>query len=157
MLNVVHFRDLIIRPTLKHLGLESEAAVELLLGTAIQESRLTYLKQLGEGPALGVYQVEPATHDDAWDNYLVYRKELAVKVAQTCNRHRCGRADEMVGNLWYATAMARVHYLRVPHPLPAPGDVDAMAAYWKRWYNTHEGAGTEEEYIENWNEATFGL
>lgn len=157
MLNVVHFRDLIIRPTLKHLGLESEAAVELLLGTAIQESSLTYLTQLGSGPAKGLFQMEPATHDDIWSNYLAYREELGVKVAKTCNRHRLGQADEMVGNLWYATAMARVHYLRVPHPLPAPGDVDAMAAYWKSFYNTHEGAGTEEEYIENWNEATFGL
>jgi len=53
------FIDLIIEPTLEELGMFSAAASELVLGTAIQESRLTYIKQLGTGPALGVCQMEP--------------------------------------------------------------------------------------------------
>ena len=35
------------------MGMWSEAAGELVLGTAIVESNLTYLKQHGEGPAPG--------------------------------------------------------------------------------------------------------
>lgn len=148
MLDLVQFRDLIVIPALDALELRSEAAVELLLGTALQESNLRYLKQLGGGPALGVFQMEPATHDDIWENFLQYREPLARRVMSlTASPYE---PLELVGNLWYAAAMTRVHYLRVPEPLPQAGDVDGMAAYWKEHYNTHLGAGTEEEYVENW-------
>ena len=51
---------LVIRPALKKLRLWSPSAEELVFGTAIVESGLTYLKQHGDGPALGLWQVEPA-------------------------------------------------------------------------------------------------
>ena len=44
---------LVIRPTLKYLEWDGRAAEQLVLGTAITESRLRYIKQLGGGPALG--------------------------------------------------------------------------------------------------------
>ena len=46
--------------------------------------------------------------------------------------------------------MARAHYLRVPEPLPDAGDVEALAAYWKQHYNTPAGAGSEAEFIDNY-------
>ena len=155
-MNVSQFKDLIITPTLEAIGMHSPEAVELLLGTAIQESRLEYIKQLPDGPALGVYQMEPATHQDIWENYLEFRPEMAdkIKVFSLANGQS---SNEMVGNLFYATAMARVHYRRVPKPLPAVGDLEGQADYWKEFYNTFEGAGTVEEYIEHYSEATFGL
>ena len=55
---------LVICPALEKLSLWSPSAEELVLGTAIVESGLTYLKQHGDGPALGLWQVEPATHDE---------------------------------------------------------------------------------------------
>ena len=160
MLNVKHFRDLIIVPTLKMVGLESPSATVLLLGTAIQESTLTHLTQLDgdDDPyddAVGLYQMEVKTHDDIWENYLNYRPQLADAVQGLTAFPPTAR--EMVGNLWYATAMCRVHYRRVPEALPDPGDIEGMADYWKAHYNTFEGAGTGEEFIENWNEATFGM
>lgn len=161
MINVKQFRDMVISNTLAILpGCQGTAATNLLLGTAIQESRLTYLAQLdGDSDnydnALGLYQMERATHDDIWENYLAFRPELGDAV-----RHMTGwepRFEELVGNLWYATAMTRIHYRRVPTPLPEWNDVEGMADYWKEHYNTFEGSGTVEEYIENWNVATFGL
>ena len=68
MLDIPQFRANIIRPVLLVIGGESRAAENLILGTALQESNLRYLRQLGDGPARGVYQMEPATHDDIWDN-----------------------------------------------------------------------------------------
>ena len=149
MIDLNQFEELIVTPTLQALDLHSDAAVELLLGTAVQESRLTYLKQLGGGPALGFFQMEPATHEDIWDNYLGHRGELASRVAAIAGTKR-PPAIYLVSNLWYAAAMCRIHYRRVPEALPAVGNVATMAAYWKEHYNTHMGAGTEEEYIENW-------
>lgn len=47
----------------------SSSAVNLLLGTAAQESAFgTYLRQIGGGPARGVFQMAPATAKDIWEN-----------------------------------------------------------------------------------------
>lgn len=142
-----HFRTLIIRPVLTQLQLHSPAAENLLLGTALQESQLKYLKQLGAGPALGALQMEPATHDDIWHNYLAYQPDLVSKLKSITRAIGPGNAAEMIGNLYYAVAMARVHYRRVAAPLPAAIDARGLAAYWKQYYNTPGGAGTVEEAL----------
>ena len=152
MLDINQFRELVIKPALTVIDGHSPAANELVLGTALQESRLQYIKQLGNGPALGFFQMEPNTHEDIWTNFLSYRKELAEKVmslAATTTAHHPS-SNELIGNMWYGAAMCRIHYMRVPDPLPKAGDVPGMAMYWKEHYNTHLGSGTEEEYEENW-------
>lgn len=153
MIDLDQFRNLIIEPTLKELELYSVAAVELVLGTAIQESRLSYLKQLGGGPAMGPFQMEPATHDDIFENYLQYQGILRQRVMAQVRSGFDPDANNMAGNLYYACAMCRVHYYRSPDPLPKVGDLPAQARMWKRVYNTPLGAGTEAEYIENWENA----
>ena len=80
MLDPNQFTKHIIRPALEAIDLYSKAAEELLLGTAIQESRLVYLKQIGGGPALGLFQMEPATELDLVKNYIWYRPELHAKM-----------------------------------------------------------------------------
>lgn len=150
MLNPSQFTEHIIRPALEAINLYSDAAVELLLGTAIQESRLTYLVQLGGGPALGLFQMEPATHEDIWENYLDYKDTLFDKVYALAGRQPVDPHD-MIWNLHYAAAMCRIHYYRDKEPLPEAGDISRQAAYYKRVYNTAAGAGTEVEYLKNWH------
>lgn len=142
MLNSEQFAKLVIRPTLEKMGLYSKAAEQLLLGTAITESRLRHLHQLGGGPALGLFQMEPATHNDIWKNYLAYKPKFSPIVTDIAGGIAGVKADNMIGNLYYAAAMARMHYLRVPEKLPEAGNVVAMAEYWKKYYNTPLGAGT---------------
>jgi hypothetical protein len=152
MLSIPQVRESIIKPALTVVDGYSLAADELVLGTALQESKLQYIRQLGNGPALGIFQMEPATHEDIWKNFLKFRPELAEKVrslaAPTTADHPS--ANELIGNLWYAAAMCRIHYMRVPDALPKAGDIPGMAAYWKEFYNTFEGSGAEEEFEENW-------
>lgn len=64
------FRSLILRVlTNVDPALCSDAAVNLLLGTAAQESEFgKYIRQI-RGPALGVFQMEPATFDWLRDKY----------------------------------------------------------------------------------------
>lgn len=140
------FRLQIVRPTLERIGLHSQAAENLILGTALQESRLKYLRQLGTGPALGVMQMEPATYWDIQHNYLKYQTALAIKVHGLTSSDDLA-VTELVGNLPYAVAMARVHYRRVSAALPAAIDGRGLAAYWKQYYNTPAGAGTVEEAL----------
>ena len=149
------FRQYVIKPTLDYLNLGGDAAEELLLGTVIQESALGhYLHQLGKGPAEGVEEMEPATHDDIWNNYLPKFPPLAMGLrALRIATIEILPADQMVGNLYYAVAMARVLYRRVPEPLPHAGDLAGQAAYYKKNYNSPLGAATVEQYIANWRAA----
>ena len=166
MIDEKQFKECIIIPTLQHLDPiipYSTAAVELLLGTAIVESGLTYLRQLGRGPALGVYQMEPATYNDIWRNYLRYNKTLADLVRTLDSYEAPPLSHALTGNLFYATAMARVHYLRVKEAIPNELEYNeehsyifALAQYWKDHYNTHLGAGTVEKFVEAWEGCDCG-
>lgn len=145
MFNVVQFRTEIIEPTLKHLGMYSEAASNLLVGTAIQESGLSALRQMEDGPALGVYQIEPNTHADVWGNYLKYRSDLSAKITHL-SASLPVLEQQLVTNLSYATAIARIVYYRRPESLPGDKDIDGLAQYWKSHFNTHKGAGIASEW-----------
>lgn len=144
-----HVLELVVRPTLLHLDLHSESAEQLLMGTAAQESGFACLRQWGGGPALGLWQCEPATYRDLTDNYLAYRLGLWRKVrdlASSAADRPMPDPMELCWNLGLACAVARVHYLRVRDPLPQPGDVAGMASYYKQHYNTRLGAATESDF-----------
>jgi len=145
-------RHYVIRPTLKYLGLYSRSAEELLIGTAAVESQGgRYLHQLNNGPAHGIFQMEPDTHEDIWGNYLDYRQPLSDSIRNLGGR--CS-AEDLIGNLCYATAMARVHYLRVPMLLPGETELMSLAKYWKDHYNTHKGAGSTRDFVDAYKRYT---
>jgi hypothetical protein len=145
--NAQRFLDETIRPTLNELGLGGNAAEELLLGTAIQESDLVHRTQIGGGPALGLYQMEPDTHNDIWENFLEYRPQLKDRVSAFLTSE--DKLYNLQHNDAYATAMARIHYSRVSSELPSSGDITGQAEYWKQHYNTDQGHGEVSDYINN--------
>lgn len=127
------------------------------MGTIAQESHLgTYIKQLGKGPALGLVQMEPATHDDIWINFLAYKKPISALLWTLSldngmfTSSKIPDSAQLMGNMYYAIAMCRIHYFRKSDPLPAAGDIAGYAAYWKKHYNTTQGKGTEAEFIANY-------
>lgn len=138
-------RQYVVVPVLDRLDLLSDAAVSLVLGTAMHESHLQYLKQLGGGPAVGLWQMEPFTHDDCWTNFLIFRRDLAARVRAVVGVYSPS-SDDMIGDLNYACAMARVRYRRAAGNLPA-NDPAVLAAYWKQHYNTPLGKGTTAQAL----------
>lgn len=139
-------RDLIHR-VLIDLDLHSEAAENLLMGTAAQESGLgEYIRQIGNGPALGIFQMEPVTFRDIVQNYLQYKPDLA-KLVMSVSGVNALRSEYLEYNLSLSICMCRVHYLRVSEPMP--GNLVGWAKYWKEYYNTRLGKGSEEEFIHN--------
>jgi hypothetical protein len=142
-----------IRPTLDYLKLGGIAAEELMLGTALQESGGGYRLVQAGGPALGIWQMEPATHNDLWTNWIPGQSGLAKALEALRLAPFAGAVIELASNPIYACAMARLVYRRRPEPLPPYGDLAAQAAYYKQWYNTPLGAATVEEYIEHWRTA----
>lgn len=144
-------RHFIVKPTLLELGMHSLAAENLVMGTAAQESRLLYIHQLGSGPALSLFQMEPNTYDDIWTNYLEYKEDLAETILNAVEVDQIPKAERMLWDLKLSAIMCRVHYRRVPKVLPAADNIPALAQYWKTHYNTELGAGTVEEFIRNYD------
>lgn len=152
MIKPEHLKRHVIEPTLKYLErinpkLNSKAAVNLLMGTVAHESHGGhYLKQVG-GPALGIFQIEPATHKDIYENFLAYDIELKTAIQLlTLKTSLISEEMELINNLMYSCAIARLIFWRVSEPLPHENDINGVAGYWKKYYNTCLGAGTEEQF-----------
>lgn len=156
MIDPVQLCDYVIRPVDQFLGLWSIDSERLILGTICQESECgEWLKQLG-GPALGICQMEPETHDDCYINFLDFNQDLKEKVrAFSSNKAGFPDPEEMIGNLNYAVAMCRIKYYRDPYPIPST--VEGQAEYWKRVYNTEEGTGTVDDYVASWHRFMIGV
>lgn len=128
-------RENVIRPALKSSGIWSQDAEELLMLTAAKESQLGYyLHQLGNGPALSPWQIEPATFD--------WLREIKFPFA---NPLKYRNAEEMLYDLRLGALAARLRYLTDPEPLPSADDIEGMAKTWKRVFNTVAGKGRWEE------------
>ncbi len=146
MISIQHALRGWIRPALQHIELWSVDAETLVLGTALVESDLKSLYQLGGGPGLGLFSIEPATHKDVWKNWLAHRPSIMEQVSQL-TAGQPNPNEQLVSNPLYAAAICRIIYRRDSRPLPAADDFQAQACYWKSVYNTVRGKGKVEDYL----------
>ena len=149
--------DYIIKPTLQYMGgnyYSKESAFLLLCTAAIESNCGEYIKQVN-GPALGVWQMEPATHNDIWDNCDAlkgFESSLVRSVVfSLAPLGKCGN-EALMASPMYACAMARLKYSMDPNPLPKlTGDssVDLKSFYsvYKKIYNTKYGKSTYEKWV----------
>ena len=158
-----HLKDDILVPCLTHLQngldlvLNSEAAINLMLGTAAQETNLgKYLHEI-KGSALGIYQIMPRTNDLVLkllnrEYPQLYTKVTLLKVSDSA----ISENEELKFNLYYQTAIARCVYYSIKESLPLADDLYALAAYWKRYYNTEKGKGKVCDFIRNYKKYIEG-
>lgn len=152
MLNSSQLRELIIKPALQDLNLLSDDAIELLIFTCANESDGgTYIKQVG-GPALGIYQMEPATYNDIWQNFIIPNHSIGIQMLHNFNAGRMPEEDRMIYDLRFATAMARLFYARIPSPLPRSIDITGMWNYYKTHYNTSAGKADHDQAVRKYTE-----
>lgn len=161
-MNMQQIHDFVVYPTLKYLELNSEAARRLLMGTIAHESKGFFIDQvLGPtdrqlGPAYGLFQIEPATHDDVWVNFLSYRPDLQKRM-EALRASFPASHIQLATNLYYATAVARYLYYRRPEALPKADDDEGLAEYWKSWYNSELGSGTITKFLYDYRERAKDL
>lgn len=147
MFNINQFRESIVQSTLKDLMMYSQEAEELIVFTCATESMGgTFLRQVN-GPALGIYQMEPETYFDIWEHYLKLNSHLCMRMVSNFNVVNMPSPDRMIYDLRYATAMARLFYARIMQPLPPSNDVDAIWDYYKLYYNTARGKAVKQESL----------
>jgi len=140
MINPAQLRDLITRVLKEIPHGYSEDAVELLMMIAAHESRLgTYIKQVG-GPALGIFQIEPATHGDVFDNgdSCIHNASLLGYDLE------CSEMLEY--DLRYQILMARQKLFMISEPIPS--GLIARARYCKYYWNTAHGKARETDYLD---------
>ena len=136
-------RQQVIYPFLNEKGKWSEAAGELVFGTAILESNLTDLKQHGDDPALRLWQTEPKTIEYLYADYLNFRPEMLSSLMELRSP-----AFNMKENLaTYGVAVCRLYYYCKLDPLLEAGDVGGQGALWKKHYNTPLDAGMFPKYV----------
>ena len=153
----------LINPTLKALKLYSPLASLIVLETAMAESSLVYLRQVGGGPARGLWQIEPFTARDILRRYLGRRIDLRMRLKAAVyplggmtwrtNWTDAELAQALVGNRALGACICRLIYLW--SPLPIPKTMEARAAYWVTNYNKG-GKASVEKYISA-NERRAGI
>jgi hypothetical protein len=137
------------------LNINTHNAKELILKTILVESGGVYRYQIN-GPALGICQIEPATHKDVLNrteqkyptiyNYIIERfypnsnlsRGFAFDDDIVCD-------DNLLYNDSYSIIIARMKYYLIPEKLP--NDLQGLAEYWKKYYNTELGKGEVEKFI----------
>jgi hypothetical protein len=129
-------------------GFWTQAAEELVLCTIAKESLLlTWDRQIG-GPAVGACQMEPDTESDIWNKWLLPRRQDLVRMIGRICGAKGPDPERLRLDLIYNIIMCRLRYYRVPEPLPEAHNIDGLALYWKKFFNTHRGKGRPEEFVE---------
>jgi hypothetical protein len=130
----------------------------LLMATAGMESGFKFRKQLGSGPARGLWQIEPATGIDIFNRWLQTKPNLKTWQGLTwaCwGFHGSERGFKLtlgeIGELCenddiFCAMIARCKYLM--SSLPIPEKVTDQAIYYKQIYNTIQGKADIRHYPE---------
>ena len=158
-MNAQQLHDHIIKPTLEYMGgnYNTPEARLLLLATAAIESDCGYYIKQVNGPALGIWQMEPDTHDDIWYNcdalssFTEFDQTDLVELLITFSIGGECNSKDMIDSSLYACAMTRLKYSMDSESLPKiTGDrkIDEVEfyKYYKRVYNTNLGASTFEKW-----------
>tara|TARA_E500000331_G_C17238731_1_gene706060 strand:- start:1496 stop:1951 length:456 start_codon:yes stop_codon:yes gene_type:complete len=123
---------------------KTREAEALIYETGNAETGYRNLVQMGGGPAVSFFQLEPATIQDIFNNYVEYRQPLVEVLIEfgldPANLEFCVKT-----NIAIAICMCRFHYRRVPSEIPKTKEQRAI--YWKEYYNTNLGKGTIDHFL----------
>jgi|TARA_R100000482_G_scaffold60080_1_gene21918 hypothetical protein len=156
---VLQYRSLIKR-VITSMGMYSQEAEDLVLGTGLYESRYRYVRQIGSGIAKSFWQIEVATAQDNIRSYLKYRQSKARMCASAAlvpiEYVLESISDKDVGdmleyNMAYAIMHCRLKFYRVPHKIPT--DLEGQSQYYKKYYNSSQGKAKAEEYVEQYKDS----
>ena len=135
-MKILDVRDFIIAPALNSTGLGSADAIALMTCTGYQETRYNAVRQ-HPGPALGLWQIEPVTHQDIKRELKrADHRMLCERIISACYM-TCFPLDDdiLIWNLRYSVLIARMVYYRHGEKLPSQNDPVAMATYYCKYYN----------------------
>lgn len=155
-MNKRQLRELIVIPTLLEIpkGHSEEAALAIMMIVAHESARGHYLKQNG-GPALGLGNMEPLTHNETWkhgDSIWTNASALGfIDAEDYCNRAH-PKPERMNYDLRYAVFMMRQRLFMKKEKLPV--SIFEMSVYLKKHWNSTDGAATKMSYANDYKRWT---
>lgn len=118
-------------------------AKEMIIETAITETGLGQIEDKTVGAGMGLTQFDDKPFQDIRDRSIKLRpkilKELKIDISLV-------EWDDLRYNQFLSLLFTRLHYWLKGDPIPAT--IEERAKYWKRHYNTVQGKGTVEHYLE---------
>lgn len=127
----------------------NEGTIDLVLETSATEShRGKFVKQLNNGPARGLFQMEPKTAECllTWlkNNHRSVYKEVMFFMNKKQNLEQ-----NLTSNVPFQIAMTTAHYWRYlgDSMVEISGDQLNRAMVWKAHYNTRLGKGDVAKYL----------
>ena len=126
----------------------SGAAVRLLAMIAAHESGgFRYVQQMGNGPAKGMLQMEPIGLEEV-QRYMTLRPWKFREMLDP----EMFSLDDLIFNTDLAIAAGRIFFMAKPEPLPSMDDIEGLAKYAKKYWNTESGKATWEDYANAYRE-----
>ena len=132
---------------LQKMDMYSKDALHMIMRTGMAETGFRKLIQMGGGPALGFFQVEPKTIMDTMDNYVKYRPKIENSLIELGYMEN-DVAYRVMSNIALQVAFCRLKYRRDKNALPKWNDLEGQAKYWKKVYNTELGKGTIKHFVD---------
>lgn len=151
-MNKLHLQNSVALPMLKQIpsGYSTEALNAFMMCVAHESKRGEYLRQIN-GPALGLIQMEPATHnstwkfgDSIWDNALI----CGIISQEQFNNHSHPKPERLVYDLAYNVFMFRQRMFMFTEKIPK--DVHGISRYLKEYWNSAKGAAHDDSYFNDW-------
>lgn len=144
-------RQFVIRPTLNYLGVVSDDAEKLLVGTLLSIAELpeTRLPENGLGP----YAISEALHTRLWDDHLAKHPDKASLLRGLASQ-RCFLQNphaELGFNLAYGTAMAWLLYELQGVRLGNDASIGTLARIWQLAYPHRNGRTSD--FVKAWMRA----
>lgn len=141
-------RAAVIRPTLHYLGIDSDDAEKLLLGTLLCLASLPPSRHPSSG--IGPFAISGELHTRLWDDHLAHQPDQASLLRGLASQ-RCFLRDphaELGFNLAYATAMAWLIYETQGVRLGTGASIGTLARIWQLAYPHRNGRASD--FVKAW-------
>tara|TARA_R110002167_G_scaffold104166_3_gene268697 strand:- start:4308 stop:4772 length:465 start_codon:yes stop_codon:yes gene_type:complete len=147
-MNKQQLTDLVIIPTLKEIpsGYSPEAVMASQMIVGHESLGGEYIAQT-RGPALGIIQMEPLTHDDVWRyGDSIWKNAVLLGIITKYQRlmKKHPKADRLIYDLRYNIFMVRQKLFMDKEGLP--DNAHDMSVYLKKNWNG-DGKATPKEYL----------
>ncbi len=118
-------------------------AAEMIIETAAAETGIGKIKDTTVGAGMGLTQFDKMPFEDIKARSMSQRDKIIDRLKIDIELVEW---TDLRYNPFLALLFTRLHYRLRPEPMPKSRL--ERAAYWKKWYNTEAGKGTEGHYLQ---------
>lgn len=151
-MNKAQLQELIAKPTLEKIpkGYSEESLLAFMMCVAHESNCGEYIKQIN-GPALGLIQMEPTTHNSVWkfgDSIWDNAEKLGIISSIEAAHDIHPKPERLLYDLAYNVFMFRQRMFMKPESIPKGPSQISM--YLKEHWNSIHGSADGYSYLNDW-------